>query len=169
MDKYEASNGILVHIDNDLFVQRARKDLPVPVAGGEYIQALREFFRAERDEELGRWRWSERPEFVVHQGDDILLVVNELTGESVKRNGLYAHDVAGDAAAAYRDAHPEPKPWHDAKPHEVWTISRGPDDRYFPFRVVGRQFIYVDDETQKFAINDEQILDADRIYPPKES
>ncbi len=44
----------------------------------EMVPTLREFFQAERDEELGRWRWPDDPDFVVYAEDDgVHNVVNE--------------------------------------------------------------------------------------------
>jgi hypothetical protein len=103
----------------------------------EKVDALREFFRAEEDERLGRWRWPEKPEFIVfpsvafqHPADSALVqVVNEANGQSrsVRRDdpdrSLYGY--FSEAAEAYFDAHPEPKPWHNAKEGDVWEFKLG--------------------------------------------
>ena len=103
----------------------------------EEIQALREFFLHERDQELGRWRWPENPEFVVYpkgtseaEPDPGVRVVHEVSGRSrdIGREVVGACDATvsrfGKAAQAYFDAHPLPKPaWHDAKPGEVWLMQ----------------------------------------------
>jgi len=97
-------------------------------------QALREFFLHERDEQLGRWRWPERPDYVVtpFDGDpDHVLVVQESAGVACEfvRASAYGPSMSGyhsrlaPAARAYFDAHPEPKPWHDAEPGEVWVLT----------------------------------------------
>lgn len=87
-------------------------------------QALREFFRAEEDMRLGRWRWPDNPDFVVYaESGGLHSVVQESTGLSSSRNGIYdGGDIFNDAAVAYRTAHY--KPWRDAKPGEVWVIDR---------------------------------------------
>lgn len=107
------------------------------------IDALREFFRAEEDERLGRWRWPEDPDYVVYPkpddafarmfGPDLdLVILRESDGmtesyvRSVDQGGEpMAHRVGHILAArAYFDAHPEPKPaWHDAQPGEVWALK----------------------------------------------
>jgi hypothetical protein len=114
MDKFVASNGVTVDTD----VHGC-----VTVAGVESLrdssQALREFFQHERDQELGRWRWPENPDYVVVQADnggERAWVVNErnqqITGwvwrADLDRSTARAQVVA--AARAYFDAHPEPKP-----------------------------------------------------------
>lgn len=105
-------------------------------------QALREFFCAERDEELGRWRWPENPKWIVYAkrpgfspvGNADLLVVNEVDGcamEYITADDDGATYVGPDERAAkaarayldYLDARPESRPWEDAKPGEVWVLS----------------------------------------------
>lgn len=97
-------------------------------------QALREFFQHERDEALGRWRWPENPDYVVTPFEtrpDHVLVVQENAGvacefwrtsaEGPAMSGY--HSLLAPAARAYFAAHSEPKPWHDAKPGEVWVLT----------------------------------------------
>lgn len=94
------------------------------------MQALREFFRQERDEELGRWRWPENPDYVVYADeDDHVSTIHEPTGVE---QGYFSRAVAStyagrggaeQAAHAYFEAHPEPKPWQDAKPGEIWALT----------------------------------------------
>lgn len=111
----------------------------------EMISTLREFFLHERDQELGRWRWPENPDYVVYPvidpahemafGRDLsVMVFHEPTG--VLKGYCRDEDQGGNsreypnAARAYFAAHPEPKPWHDAKPGEVWVLTyRSPSAR----------------------------------------
>lgn len=95
--------------------------------------ALREFFRDERDRELGRWRSKEHPDFVAYEhGDGRVRFVRESDGISysfdrASASWFYAEYDAEAAfqvvAREYFEAHPEPKPWQDAKPGEVWVID----------------------------------------------
>lgn len=89
--------------------------------------ALREFFLHERDKELGRWRWPENRAFVVYpQPDGTVTVLDEVIGDGLfVRYGRATDEQTAECAAAraYFDAHPEPRPWHDAKPGEVWAIT----------------------------------------------
>lgn len=89
------------------------------------IDALREFFQHERDEELGRWRWPENPLYVVYPRADHVQVVNELSGNALNVSRAQANVSTGldRAARAYFEAHPERKPWHDAKEGEVWVLD----------------------------------------------
>ena len=106
-------------------------------------QAAREFFQRERDEELGRWRWPENPDYVVYPlGDGRVDVLRErhLSDEfrgPGRQEGLtraaaepWKSDSAKNfygAARAYFEAHPERKPWHapDAGDHWALHIAHG--------------------------------------------
>lgn len=85
--------------------------------------ALEEFFQAKRDAELGRWRWPENPDYVVYPVEDGYQVLRESNGVSEFRNGIYVHDMEGEAAQACRDTHPRPKAWHGAEYGEVWAVT----------------------------------------------
>lgn len=149
-DTFTASNGIEITMDPDregkvyLVGRRARGDEGQyldthSTAGPEGIVALREFFQHERDEALERWRWPEKPEWVVYakrpgfaayNGAD-LLVINELHGASMEYSRalddgteyVAEEEKAALAARAYFKAHPERKPWEDAKAGDVWVIE----------------------------------------------
>ena len=111
MNTFTASNGYKVTPNGD-GANVYRGIMSTPIYPDE-MQALREFFQAESDERAGRWRWAERPDYVVYDtGDRIeVVVLDESTGcmENVwrgkERPGSYMHD----AARAYFEAHPEPK------------------------------------------------------------
>ena len=137
MNEFTASNGIPVQIYFDghgpiLQVKNTDGTYPAAIAAGDHIDALREFFRAEEDDRLGRWRWPENPDLYVHAySRDEGVVVHERTTETYSYDrsaieGLRSVDTASDfarAARAYFDAHPEPKPWHDAKCGDYWYLE----------------------------------------------
>ena len=94
------------------------------------FEALRAFFQAERDEQLGRWRDPENPDWVVYPHDDVNTTVHdETTGAYLNwsreqaEDDEYSHGFGFATARAYFQAHPEPKPWVDAKPGEVWALT----------------------------------------------
>jgi hypothetical protein len=138
VNEYTASNGIGIEIKQDGYllghtqqhVEAGRVGTHATASPGG-VEALREFFRAEEDERLGRWRWNENPDYVVYadvDGYGVHNVVSESDGLSLMatRKGINAHtDAHADAARAYFDAHPEPKPnpWHDAKEGEGWVLT----------------------------------------------
>ena len=98
----------------------------------ETTEALRAFFQAERDIELGRWRDTENPDMVCFPvvGDlDAVWVVYEGDGSRYHATRtdwerIRPHYVS-ETARRYFAAHPEPKPrpWKEAKPGEVWEIG----------------------------------------------
>lgn len=130
MDKFTASNGVTIERKGvaALAVERPMTDRLLNI-NAERVVALREFFRAERDEELGRWRWPENPDYVVYPDDDgdvIVLNEREVISSLVIRRDLPQLNADIDrtkAARAYFEAHPERKPWEDAKPGDVWVFE----------------------------------------------
>ena len=132
MTEFTASNGLKIKANEN-------EHHPVIVASlgllPTSVIALREFFQHERDEELGRWRWPENPNYVVYlRNDGQAGVFNEATGVTVYRfRGEHEHieelrRQSGEevmphthAARAYFEAHPERKPWEDATYKDVWV------------------------------------------------
>lgn len=131
MTEFVASNGLRVSLDEHgglVWASGSQNGEPKQ----KITQAFREFFRHERDTELGRWRSKEHPEYVVYPRDDErygLLVVNEHNPEeneyvSVNMAGeTHRQDIMRTVAREWFAAHPKPKPWHDAKPGEVWVLT----------------------------------------------
>lgn len=128
MDKFTASNGVEV--------KRRRNE--VVFTGGMYIVAAeelaaREFFQAERDEALGRWRWPENPNVVAwasrRTNEKDVTVFDEAAGyvgyfeRADVTDAHFGEGLIRGAARAYFEAHPERKPWEDAKPGEVWLLT----------------------------------------------
>ena len=122
---FTASNGITVYLGTlgDLKFDTSGVLLAFP---GMYKNATREFFQHERDEELGRWRWPENPEYVIYpKVSGSVRVVEELTGQSgvFSRTDSSIDVLYSGAARAYFEAHPESKPWDGAKPDEIWAVT----------------------------------------------
>lgn len=115
---FTASNGVTVTKKGrfSLAVERFGTDRLLNI-NAERADALREFFQQEKDAELGRWRWSENPDYVVYLDNGAAVVVDE----SDPRRGndriprRYCEDPHGslgwgeDAARAYFQVHPERK------------------------------------------------------------
>lgn len=135
MDKFEASNGRVVgtsvdHFDHvSILFGDGGSGWKFTMSAAEFA-ALREFFQALRDEELGRWRYPADPRYVVYGGYSpgaekrLARVINEQAGVS---SLFYDGDGYGrdesEIATAYFEAHPERKPWEDAKHEEVWLLT----------------------------------------------
>lgn len=138
MNEFAASNGYRLNVDLGSIIIYNRADDVRHTLGMYSVDALREFFQHERDEELGRWRWPEHREYVVYASRLPILVLNELTGDTLRAHRAdgfsdSGHGTIYNAASAYFEAHPEPKPWEDAKPGEVWelTIDDGSEHTVF--------------------------------------
>lgn len=175
MNDFTASNGYIVRLEDDarlVIDWPSERDARIAAISQLQVEALREFFQAEADERLGRWRWPENPDYVVYPcsvrtrvrvlqetGVGDLEWVDEGDGRSYE----FVH-----AARAYFDAHPEPKPWHDAKPGEVWLLtSNGGLYIDEPAIFDGRQFVFcsrVERNTIDTATAD-GIREARRIWP----
>ena len=128
MNLYTASNGVGLTITRDRTV-RWRPGIPEDLVSS----ALREYFQAERDEELGRWRDTENPNIVVYalsmmDGEDrCIRLLNELSGATWLDWGRVATSGPG---LRYFTAHPLPEPEHE----EIWVVaSAGPVS---PFAVI---------------------------------
>ena len=128
MNSYTASNGVGLTITRDRAV-RWRPGIPPDLVSS----ALREYFQAERDDALGRWRDPENPNVVVYRApedDDedgrCVLVLDELSRAT--RLDWEQITLPGPADR-YFTAHPlpepEPKPWENAKEGDYWVLTIG--------------------------------------------
>ncbi|KQT75374.1 hypothetical protein [Microbacterium sp. Leaf436] len=190
MNDFTASNGIEIRITTDLGGDKyLHGTVPNEVdqvgftpelhatASEKGLEALREFFQAEADERLGRWRWPENPNYVVYIEDGYAVVVDEAGPKKTPDRIASRHleDPVGSigwgefAARAYFDAHPEPKPWHDAKPGEVWelTLEGEKPAAFYPSKSMNGYFTPVMPNTGTTAVNfDWPLITAGRrIWP----
>ena len=143
-EPFNACNGIEITMDPDregkvyLVGRRARGDEGQyldthATAGPEGIVALREFFQHERDEELGRWRDPDNPRLTVYPTEgyetDEITILDDVDAETYAITRARAERSQGgwwhDTAKAYFEAHPERKPWEDAKDGEIWEFILG--------------------------------------------
>ena len=152
-----------------------------PQAEGLYdpdtTNALRAFFQAERDQELGRWRDTENPDCICYPvaGDpDDIWVVYEGSGLAYMRErnqAFYAGNKFSEVARRYFAAHPEPKPWHDAKAGEYWLVTlEGADPTP---TTVGNYcenlYFVVGDDDYYCPTNDHRIQNAVRLTPEEDN
>ena len=119
----------------------------------EEMDELRAHLQAERDIELGRWRDTENPDmvcfpvvgdldavWVVHEGDGSRYHATRTDWERIRPH--YVSETARRYFAAHPQPEPEPKPWEEAKPGEVWVLTRWGTAE--PFLVTGSEFITAD-------------------------
>lgn len=108
--------------DNDTYIMRLSCGR-VHLVHAKDLEEMREHFQQERDTELGRWRDPENPDFVVYPLDHYA-IVDETTG---RRHYWDSTEVVSSicmrVATNYFRTHPEPKPWHDAVPGEIWDVT----------------------------------------------
>jgi hypothetical protein len=172
MNNFTASNGIGVRLDGrDLDIKNTTGWFGL--CGDHVVDALREFFRAEEDERLGRWRWPENPEYVVYpKGDGVVLAASEASGhcvEAVRAQANHTQTGLHRAARAYFDAHPEPKPWHDAKPGELWALTidgqETPGFTYASQTFEGGVAVQLAEDRGGFGITGSAITAGHKIWP----
>ncbi|MGX9346606.1 hypothetical protein [Microbacterium sp. KNMS] len=143
-------------------------------------EALAEFFRAEEDDRLGRWRWPDNPDYVVYpqhsEGGgrpDSFRVFKESTGNTWSYDLEHLRDTEGepwDAARAYFDAHPQRKPWEDAKPGDVWAFEVEGEEMFAAFAIEG--FLSVDFVTptgKPVNLRSSVLTSARRIWPEEKA
>ena len=130
------------------------------------VDALREYFLAERDKELGRWRDPEYPNIFVRVGSgpgDWVGVVkddeNGLAYGQFHRDDNKTLDPMSIVAKRYFDAHPEKKPWHDARAGEVWKFEFMSGDSVLQFD--GTYWMHSDG----YAHDVYRAVSATRIWP----
>ena len=134
----------------------------------ETTEALRAFFQAERDIELGRWRDTENPDMVAYrmpEDDDgcgrCILLLDENTGDN---HWEWERIATSGPGLRYFAAHPEPepRPWEEAKPGEVWVLTRWGTAE--TFLVTGSEFITAD-LAVIVDLDDDSITAGRRIWP----
>ena len=114
MNDFTASNGGIVRSDGHPFVMFNANGMVTHTFSASEAQALREFFQAEADERLGRWRWPQHPNWACYPTTRAHEVV--VFNEDEPECGTQTLSRGGDtwpyyrpAADAFFDAHPEPK------------------------------------------------------------
>ncbi len=192
MNDFTASNGIHLHMTPgqiaDAYLLGTIPDEQGPVgfipelhatASQKGMEALREFFQMEADERYGKWRSKLHPDcFAVwaYVGETIHICSDKYPAAGSakwtfdRESCLDGDTIEHEVAREFFDAHPEPKPWHDAKPGEVWDVDM-PDGgmRAVTFYAGGQdipQVVFRDAFTQDVVtVESEDIRDARRIYP----
>ena len=151
MSDFVASNGKRVETLEDGQIAIVQRIPGSPMehrtwAGPGDTQALHEFFLAERDAELGRWRSKEHPDYVVYRAHFGCRVLHEPTANVYEyRSKDTGSDIPLTAylvAREWFDAQEPPKPWHDAKPGEVWALELlGLEDEFLRVEYYGSRWL----------------------------
>lgn len=139
-EKFVASNRVEIsRSGKGVYDHESRRS--ISMSEGE-VDALREFFRHERDEELGRWRSSIHPSWTAVEDGRVYRFTNDdgKRGFDVHKEDRSYTGWLGElreVAKEFLGAHPASNPWHDAEPGEVWVLATDMDGE-FAFTVVQR-------------------------------
>ena len=122
---------------------------------------------AKRDDDLGRWRSKDHPEYVIYPHGDFVWVLNEVNPGLVNYPSRPRDTNESPYAAVareYFDSIEPPKPWLAAKPGEVWELtSRGSTEAWIVERKDNRYCFFGDGFYMPL---DNSIITAGRrIYP----
>lgn len=167
MNEFVASNGVKVTLINGELTTHQ-----INGTNRQRVQALREFFLAERDAELGRWRSKEHPQYVVYAEDGDAYVVNEEHGGGLSRTrGAVGEDKPSRVAREFFAVHPERKPWLNAKPGEKWLLTVYGAEHEFFIRSDGGSQIFahrLDASAEYKLTGDTGVITAGRRIWPEE-
>lgn len=142
-------------------------------ADSPVARALREFFQHERDEEQGVWRSSKDHTWTAVRRNNTIYFQNgdhERSFWFIVGNEATLKPWSGDLQAIAREylqAHPERKPWHDAKPGEVWVLTiDGSEHVVCAVQQYEKDFNPISHPIYAtFANGSERITDARKIWP----
>lgn len=130
---FTASNGLDFELTADGHLLGEALSCYGPVSP-EGVKALAELFQHERDQELGRWRDPVNRDLVVYRSPELddefgrtVQVMDETSGEAItyseNRSPDWENKRERKTADRYFAAHPEPKPWEEAEPGEIWELT----------------------------------------------
>lgn len=171
---FTASNGMIVAPHEKAYLGYAIYDSEGRNTLAEYshlndneMNALREFFQHEHDEELGRWRWPENPGYVVYPfGNGAgCTALCESTGVSetfiTRDSAVDSASYLAHSARAFFKADPERKPWEEAKRGEAWKLREA--DAYPGIAVLTVEMGWL--WATGRAVDLTRIIDGERIWP----
>lgn len=180
MDDFTASNGWHLASLGDGQVRLSRDvvgDSRQRVAWltPDEAQALREYFLSQEDALNLRWRSQTASQFVVYDhGDGRVRVMRDTDGNSYSfdRDSIHRFYLPNDAEIAFQRiareffaAHPEPKPWHDAQPGELWALTGWGGLEQAWLRTREERWQHATSETLRLYAQPEGIIAGRRIYP----
>ena len=180
MTEYQASNGIKVDSETQGITGRRRITFhhgnhgTLVEMSAEEAVALIESLDHEKDEELGRWRDPDNPRLTVYPTEgyetDEITILDDVDAETYTITRARAERSQGgwwhDTAKAYFEAHPERKPWHDAKPGEVWVLTfDGADDTFKAYESRYGTIYFTRSRETSTNLTNERITAGRRIWP----
>lgn len=143
------------------------------------VMDAEEYFQAKHDEDLGRWRWPENPDYVVYPIGHYSGCTALCESTGVSKTYITRDSVVGDgsylapAARAFLEAHPVRTLWDDAKVGEIWAVTL--NGREEPCRVIqanlsteaegGIAFLPVDAHGRTWFRPSHLVTAARRVWP----
>lgn len=186
-EKFTASNGVDVESGKfgkthlyrtDLVDGRLSRLKEWDFLDVDDMEALEEYFLAKRDKELGRWRWPENPNWLVYWNEEDsneVIVFDESDpaegGVRITRGEDRDWPHFQPAAQAYFAAHPEPRPWLDAKPGEVWIFEWTLGSKQPALILNNGKFVLRDNDYsgKEYSLEEPAVKAGHRIYPGGET
>lgn len=146
------------------------------VGGSMMDNAMAEWYQHRRDVELGRWRDEHDPDMVVYPdvpyvtGIPRIAVLDERKPDQVhtfsEGSARAREGSRAEVARRYFAAHPEPKPWHDAKANEAWVITTSEGEQQAAYTIGERNGgVHFETPSFVFELDDPQIVHAVRLWP----
>lgn len=119
MAEFTASNGVTLNTDVDRDTESIRIHDVLLV--DREVKALREYFERKRDQERGLVRLAEHPHLEFYPLDEDRVLIHN---PSIREAEIHTRETGGGwAGAAAQDYFDSWKPWHGAKPGEVWVLD----------------------------------------------
>lgn len=175
--EFTASNGLKIVADRDgdvkIFTQQGNNTIAAyPWLDSDDLIALSEYSQKQRDERFDRWRstadssWTavlDRDSNGVHfRHDD---GIHQFSVDFTSRDITPWMEELQAIAREYFEAYPAPRPWHSARPGEVWLLTISNPH-------AGRDIAWQLNDNSEFSRlgllihkRDPRITDARRIWP----
>lgn len=143
------------------------------------MEALRGYFQAEEDKRLNRWRHPDHPDIYarpMNGNPNVVGVVKD--NEDGLAYGQFPRDKYMPSkidpmtivAHAYFEAHPAPKPWHDAKEGEAWVLTTfNREEPALVTSVRGAEVLRFNSAEYNIPVTSDTITAGYRIHPKEDS
>lgn len=140
---------------------------------GQYHEARKEFYQHLRDKELGRWRSKIDSNWTAVLDDSDGMIIFRHDGgvkmffvPSGTLNCDRWSESLKEIANEYIQNHSPKKPWHAAKPGEVWVLTiDGIEHPWGVDSIIPERFVYAGGDSADIPFDYPDITDGHRIWP----